>query len=61
DNPEKVISLSRKNMEGRESRKASFPARTCRDGCTYLQGRLHVLEGKNAVLRDFERKQAYDR
>ena len=24
-------------------------ARTCKDGCTYLQGRLHVLAGKEAV------------
>ena len=23
-------------------------ARTCKDGCTYLQGRLHVLAGKVA-------------
>ena len=23
-------------------------ARTCKDGCTYLQGRLHVLVGKVA-------------
>ena len=25
---------------------AGMVARTCRDGCTYLQGRLHVLEEK---------------
>ena len=24
-------------------------ARTCKDGCTYLRGRLHVLAGKEAV------------
>ena len=48
------MSLSRKDIEGRDSRKGISSR-------TYLQGRLHVLEGKNAVLRDFERKQAYDR
>ena len=29
-------------------------ARTCRDGCTYLRGKMQFL-------RDFERKRAYDR
>ena len=25
-------------------------ARTCKDGCTYLQGRMHVLAGKVANI-----------
>ena len=29
--------------------KASFPASTCKDGCKYLQGRLHVLAWRDAV------------
>ena len=26
--------------------KASFPASTCKDGCKYVRGRLHVLASK---------------
>ena len=29
--------------------KASFPASTCKDGCKYLQGRLHVLAWRVAL------------
>ena len=28
--------------------KASFPASTCKDGCKYLQGRMHVLAWTDA-------------